>query len=65
MGDVYVLDCASKSLLRDEMQELHLSAWAHRRLLKLARTIAQLAGVDGVERAHLVEAIQCRLRRQV
>ncbi len=58
------LDDAGKSLLRAAMQQLHMSARAYHRILKLARTIADLAGSDGIETAHLAEAIQYRPRRQ-
>ena len=54
-----------KGLLRAAMQQLHLSARAYHRILKLARTIADLAGAEGIETAHLAEAIQYRPRRQV
>ncbi|MCB0238794.1 MAG: hypothetical protein KDH08_09130, partial [Anaerolineae bacterium] len=37
---------------------------AYHRTLKLARTIADLAGVDRIETAHLAEAIQYRPRWQ-
>jgi magnesium chelatase family protein len=60
-----VLDDAGKGLLRAAMQQLHLSARAYHRILKLARTIADLAGAEKIETAHLAEAIQYRPRRQV
>ena len=59
------LDETGRSLLRAAMQQLHLSARAYHRILKLARTIADLAGSERIETAHLAEAIQYRPRRQV
>lgn len=60
------VDDASKSLLRAAMQQLHMSAHAYHRTqsVKLARTIADLAGSDRIETAHVAEAIQYRPRRQ-
>ncbi|MDE3088284.1 MAG: hypothetical protein KGJ80_02710 [Chloroflexota bacterium] len=58
------MDDASKSLLRAAMQQMQLSARAFHRILKLARTIADLAGVDKIETSHLAEAIQYRPRKQ-
>jgi magnesium chelatase family protein len=55
---------AGKSLLRAAMQQLHMSARAYHRILKLARSIADLAGSDSIETTHLAEAIQYRPRRQ-
>ena len=59
------VDEAGKSLLRAAMQQLHMSARAYLRILKLARTIADLAGSEGIETAQLAEAIQYRPRRQM
>ena len=59
------VDQAGASLLRVAMQQLQMSARAYHRILKLARTIADLAGSDGIGTAHLAEAIQYRPRRQM
>jgi len=60
------LDTDSEGLLRMALSELNLSARAYDRILKVARTIADLAGVEKVDATHLSEAIQYRtLDRQV
>ena len=59
-----LLDDAGRSLLRAAMQQLQMSARAYHRILKLARTIADLAGSDKIQTVHLAEAIQYRPRRQ-
>ena len=56
------LDDGSRSLLRLAMQQLALSARAFHRVLKLARTIADLAGSETILSAHVAEAIQYRHR---
>jgi magnesium chelatase family protein len=58
------VDDAGASLLRAAMKQLHMSARAYHRILKLARTIADLAGSERIETTHLAEAIQYRPRRQ-
>ncbi len=58
------LDDAGRALVRAAMQQLHLSARAFHRILKLARTIADLAGSERIETTHLAEAIQYRPRRR-
>jgi magnesium chelatase family protein len=57
------LDGASQSLMKAAMRQLNLSARGYHRVLKLARTIADLAGSGAIGAAHLAEAIQYRPRR--
>jgi magnesium chelatase family protein len=54
------LDSEGKDLLRRAMEELHLSARAYDRILKVARTIADLAGSENIHPPHVLEAIQDR-----
>jgi magnesium chelatase family protein len=62
--EVCRLDEAGRSLVRAAMQQLQMSARAFHRILKLARTIADLAGAESIQTHHLAEAIQYRPRRQ-
>ena len=57
------LDDAGRALVKAAMEQMGLSARAYHRVLKLARTIADLAGVDGIQAPHLAEALQYRRRR--
>ncbi|HLO27839.1 MAG TPA: hypothetical protein VK249_01810 [Anaerolineales bacterium] len=47
-------------LMRSAMTQLNLSARAYHRILKLARTIADLAGCEEIQSVHLAEALQYR-----
>ncbi len=65
MGPVEVwefcqVDEGAKGLLQAAMKQMHLSARGFHRVLKLSRTIADLAGVESVGIAHLAEALQYR-----
>jgi magnesium chelatase family protein len=57
------LDESGRSLIRQAMQQLGLSARAYHRVLKLARTIADLEGGEVIRTVHLAEALQYRPRR--
>jgi magnesium chelatase family protein len=49
-----------QSLMRAAMTQLNLSARAYHRILKLARTIADLAGSDEIQSVYLAESLQYR-----
>lgn len=54
------LDSKSKSLLQKVYNELGLSVRAHNKILKVARTIADLENKENIETKHIAEAIQYR-----
>ena len=54
------LDSSSQALLKKGMTRLNLSARGYHRILKLARTIADIDGVGPIEPSHIAEAIQYR-----
>jgi len=59
------LEDGARGLLQTAMKQLTLTARGFHRVLKLSRTIADLAGVETIGVAHLAEALQYRPRTQV
>ncbi|MCK4275650.1 MAG: YifB family Mg chelatase-like AAA ATPase, partial [Phycisphaerae bacterium] len=54
------LDAAAEALLKQAMNELGLSARAHDKVLRIARTIADIEGIENIESHHIAEAVQYR-----
>ena len=54
------LTADSDALLRRAVQRIHLSARAYHRTIKVARTIADLAGNNDIGSEHVAEALQYR-----
>ena len=51
----------TRAFLREAVQRLALSARAYTRILRISRTIADLAGSESIGVPHLAEAIGCRV----
>jgi magnesium chelatase family protein len=60
--DYCEVEASAEKLLKAAMQQLHLSARAYHRVLKLARTIADLAESEKIAANHVAEAVQYRPR---
>jgi magnesium chelatase family protein len=56
---------SAQSLVKAAMKQLYLSARAYHRILKLARTIADLENADIIKAPHVAEAIQYRPRQMI
>ena len=61
LDDVATMSKDAEYLLERAVTELGMSARAYDKLRKLSRTIADLAGSEGIETAHMAEAVQYRL----
>ena len=61
LEDIATPDAAGKELLLRVAEKFGLSARGYHRVLRVARTVADLAGSDQIERPHVAEAIGFRL----
>ncbi len=64
LREVCPLDQPSKDLLRQAVSSMRLSARAYYRLIKLARTIADLENAEHILPQHLAEAVQYRFKTE-
>jgi magnesium chelatase family protein len=60
LKEICIISNAGQQLLKTAMEKLNLSARAYDRILKVSRTIADLAASDDIKPEHLAEAIQYR-----
>ncbi|MDY6866809.1 MAG: hypothetical protein SVT56_02725 [Chloroflexota bacterium] len=60
-----MLEKPCQLLMKTAMRQLRLTARAYHRVLKLSRTIADLAGSDAITQVHLAEALQYRPKQEL
>lgn len=61
MKNIATPDAAGMTLLKDAAEAMKLSARGYHRVLKIARTLADLDGADTISRIHLAEALSYRM----
>ena len=60
LEEIAILDAAGQSLIADAAEAMSLSARGYHRVLRVARTLADLDGADKIGRVHLAEALSYR-----
>jgi len=60
--NICLIDSHSRDMLKNAVEQLHLSPRAYHRILKLSRTIADLGQSEKIEKQHIAEALQYRPR---
>ena len=65
LAEFCVLDEAGQTLLKRAFEKLGMTARSYDRVLRLARTIADLEGAERIAPAHLAEAVQYRFRTEI
>ena len=61
MAKYCALENDTKNILKDAMEKLKLSARAYDRILKVARTIADIDGSENIKTVHIAEAVRYRV----
>jgi magnesium chelatase family protein len=64
IDSVVSLDPGAQKLLQDAAEKMRLTARGYHRVLKVARTLADLDDVDSVRRVHLAEALSYRMAQE-
>ena len=65
MQEFCAVDDAGLKLIKTAIQQMYLSAISYHRVLKVSRTIADLADDTDIHTAHIVEALEYRSRELI